>query len=289
MAASGVIIETASINSASTEQLWQRWWEEAVIAGHLQWVLMPILDCVPQDPSFRNCIKPSFKTRCDAAQELDFARVMPAGPVALTDGTILVSARFGRTLSFDPYPGNWNSHIESPDDFYISSGTKSAVRKICAALTSGNCALSTIEELAFRIDMYVDIRAANSGVSPSPGTCERILHRTVGRGEFTFGYDPYYSKGRKYLATISNKYTTTSVLVVTNDEIIDPSSDNFIALDLTAHYSGWSSRRPSRSFMVVKISPDGNAGAFHKVGITYPVARSRIRYRTSERHEHYRV
>ena len=272
MAASGVAIDPILMESGSMDCLWQRWWERAVIEGHLQWILMPNLERGLQDPAFRNCIKPSFNARCDAAQELDFASVIRAGPIEMKDGTISISARIGGTISFDPYPGNWNAHIESPYEFYASSGTKDAVRRICAALTSGKRSYSAIEEVAFIVDLHVECRPADPGVSPSPGTCERILHRTMNSRDFAFAPEHYYSKGRKYLATIINDYTATSVLVITNDEIIAPSDNNFMALDVSTDQSGWSSRRRTRSFMVVKTPPDGSKGTLHKVGMTYPVA-----------------
>lgn len=91
MSASGVIIKPLADESKFSA--WRRWWETAVVRGHLRWIMLPTNGKQPEEGEETNCITPQFTNRHLLSASSGLDQVIPMGSVAVSNGCVTVSAR----------------------------------------------------------------------------------------------------------------------------------------------------------------------------------------------------
>lgn len=261
MGASGVEITPEA--GESLETAWIRWWEASLKTGNLHYALMPVLESNQAELRTEswNCIMPPCERRCEYGTKLmKFNTTKSWAECVVTDGTLSVVGRNAGTCLVEKFffSPKFPKGIESMSRF--CGGDEDMMRRLCLAASLNQLSRAEVDDTVKAT--CASYRLRNDPESLTEAEKEEVGGRT---GKFKF-FILFKCYTNVYLGQITNSVTTTSVLIVTGEEI--PETGKLLALDIEKD-----NRDPhsEKTLMIVRV-PEDPTLPMHKVGMTYPMS-----------------
>ena len=271
MAASEVVVPP--LYDIGLNAAWQRWWEKAIVNGHIMWAMMRTSNSKRSDPGRQggNCIMPSAYFRHDA---INFSGVevgvRPYATLELDEGSVSFVGRIAGTCTIEMCVGDLAEGMSAKviqDVVSTVSGNVEVMTRFCTALSLG--LLDAAEVSTWAKSACDDYRARTNGlpISRDQRQMATSYESWMNRHRNNLRY------GKTYLGTIDNQFGTTDILVNADEA----PKGRLLALDVgtnmlkddqdDAQNHGYAE---DQVFMIIRVpaGKDGVRETLHKVGTT---------------------
>lgn len=291
MAASGVQINVGK--TQDLEDIWRRWWEQAIKQQHVRWACCAVMwktPGIPPTPRYPNCAMPAFEVRQIASDVLNLDGVEPLGPVELNRGTVSLYGYDVGVCKIVTHLGHYANGIRDearvvyPNLTFMlwCRGNFNLAFRIATAFSRGHFSVRNLlliaQVLKFNFSKAVWAVKNHRQYYFNPVFRSYEQHRIYAHFTRIQGHqlDSVAGTGLEvYLATVSNSITSTDVAVLMPG---NAPGGNLRALDFNAihakdEYAGrflTIVQTPKLSTPSSPTYPPDNE-TLHKVGVTLPV------------------